>query len=171
MNFGYTARMIATRLRRWWFALTSLPARLRFRAGRASFVECVIARSESRLTSVLDAGGRPLGPKLLSSHALACRPPRAGAAGWKLYEERLSAPGPHRFAALGCAHCGHLFVVQVTAAAPDLAGPGGRALAAPADFVADWFRFSPSVFDGPSSLSCPRCEETSVPEVVHLHEP
>jgi hypothetical protein len=171
MIFGYTARMIEPRLRRWWFALTSLPARLRFRAGRASFVECVIARSESRLTAVQDAGGRPLGPKLLSRHTLACRPPRGGAEGWRLYAERLSAPGPHRFASLECSHCRHLFVVQIAAARPDLAGPDGRAMAAPADFRSEWFRFPPSAFEGPASLACPRCEETAAPEVVHLHEP
>jgi len=166
MNFGYTARM-----KRWWFLLTSLPARLRFRAGRASFVECVVARTESALTAVLDAAGKPLGPKLLARHTLSCRPPRAGAAGWTLYEERLFAPGPHRFAALECAHCGHLYVIQVTAARADLAAPDGRALAAAADFRSDWFRFPPSVFEGPKSLACPRCEETAAPDVVHLHEP
>lgn len=171
MIFGYTARMSPTRLKRWRFALASLPARLRFRAGRASFVECVIARTVSELTPVLDSGGRPLGPKLLARHTLSCRPPRAGAAGWTLYEERLSDPGPHRFAALECAHCGHLFVIQVTAARADLAAPDGRALAPDADFRSDWFRFAPSVFDGPASLDCPRCEVKSAPEVVHLHEP
>jgi hypothetical protein len=159
MIFGYTARM-----KRWWFVLTSLPARLRFRAGRASFVECVIARTDSRLTPVLDPGGRPLGPKLLARHTLSCRPPRAGAAGWMLYEERLFEPGPHRFAALECAHCGHLYVIQVTAARSELAAPA-------ADFRSEWFRFAPSAFDGPRSLSCPRCEEVAAPDVVHLHEP
>jgi hypothetical protein len=159
MIFGYTARM-----KRWWFLLTSLTARLRFRAGRASFVECVIARTDSLLTPVQDPSGRPLGPKLLARHTLSCRPPRAGAAGWTLYEERLFSPGPHRFAALECAHCGHWYVIQVTGVRPALGAPD-------ADFRSEWFRFAPSAFDGPTSLSCPRCEEVAVPGVVHLHEP
>lgn len=171
MFFGYTSRMTVSRLRRWWFALTSLPARLRFRAGRASFVECVIARTESELTPVLDPAGRPLGPKLLARHTLACRPPRAGDAGWRLYEERLVQPGPHRFAALECAHCGHWYVIQVQAMRPELTAPDGRALAPDADFRADWFRFPPSRFEGPSALECPRCEEHASPVVSHLHEP
>jgi hypothetical protein len=162
MIFSYTARM--TRLGRWWFILASLPARLRFRAGRASFVECVIARTESELTAVLDPAGRPLGPKLLARHTLSCRPPRAGAAGWTLYEERLREPGPHRFAALECAHCGYLYVIQIQAMRSALGAPD-------ADFRSEWFRFSPSTFEGPTSLFCPHCEETAAPEVVHLHEP
>lgn len=162
MNFGYTARM--TRLARWWFVLTSLPARLRFRAGRASFVECVIARTDSELTPVLDPAGRPLGPKLLARHLLSCRPPRAGAAGWNLYEERLREPGPHRFAALECAHCGHWYVIQIQAMRSALGAPD-------ADFRSEWFRFPPSNFEGPTSLACPRCEETAAPVVAHLHEP
>lgn len=166
MFFGYTPRM-----KRWWFLLTSLSARLRFRAGRASFVECVIARTESRLTAVLDSGGRPLGPKLLARHTLSCRPPRAGSAGWNLYEERLFEPGPHRFAALECSHCRHMYVIQVAAARADLASPDGTALAPSADFRSEWFRFAASAFEGPTSLACPRCEETAAPAVVHLHEP
>jgi hypothetical protein len=171
MIFGYTARMSARRLKRWWFALTSLAARLRFRAGRASFVESSISRTDSELTPVLDSAGRPLTPVLLAHHALACRPPRGGAAGWALYEERLLSPGPHRFASLECAHCGHMYVIQVSAARPALAAPDGRALAPAADFRSDWFRFQPSAFAGPAQLSCPRCEESAPPAVSHLHEP
>jgi hypothetical protein len=171
MIFGYTSRMDATRLRRWRFAVVSLPMRLRFRAGRASFVECSIARTDNELVPVLDSAGRPLGPQLLARHALTSRPPRAGAAGWKLYEERLSAPGPQRFVSLGCAHCGHVFVIQVAAARPDLAAPDGRALAPDAEFRSDWFRFRPSAFAGPAQLTCPRCEESAAPAVEHLHEP
>ncbi len=163
--------MIATRLRRWWFALTALPARLRFRAGRASFVECAIARTDSELTPVLDSAGRPLGPQLLAHHALSTLPPRSGAAGWALYEERLLAPGANRFVSLECAHCGHLFVIQVSAARPELAAPDARALAPAADFRSDWFLFQPSAFAGPARLSCPRCEESAPPAVAHLHEP
>lgn len=159
------------RLRRWWFALTSLPARLRFRAGRASFVECVIARTVSELVPVLDPAGRPLGPKLLARHTLSCRPPRAGRSGWDLYRERLSAPGRHRFTALECPSCGHYWVIQVTAAAAPLSTPDGRPLAPDADFRSDWFRFSPPDFDGPTALDCPRCETAAVPAVTHLHAP
>lgn len=163
--------MSASRLRRWWFALASLPERLRFRTGKASFVECAVARTVSELVPVLDPAGRPLGPKLLARHTLSCRPPRGGRPGWELYRERLIEPGPHRFAALECAHCGHLYVIQVTAMRPALAGPGGRALAPDADFRSDWFRFAPSAFEGPSELDCPRCETASAPAVAHLHEP
>ncbi|MDE2512370.1 MAG: hypothetical protein KGL74_14690 [Elusimicrobia bacterium] len=151
-------------MKRWWFALVSLSARLRFRAGRASFVECVIARTDSLLTTVQDPAGRPLGPKLLARRTLSCRPPRAGAAGWTLYEERLFRPGPHRFASLECAHCGHLYVIQIQV-------PGVALDAPDADFRSEWFRFAPSAFDGPTSLSCPRCEEVAAPAVVHLSEP
>jgi hypothetical protein len=162
----------ASRLRRWWFALESLSARLRFRAGRASFVECLIASTTSELVPVLDPAGRPLGPKLLARHRLSTRPPRGGAGGWDLYKERLLQPGPHRFAALECAHCGHLFVLQVEARAPELAAPDGKPLAPSADFRSDWFRFAPSAFDGPTALDCPRCEVNAAPAVVrHLHEP
>lgn len=163
--------MPASRFRRWWFALTSLPARLRFRAGKASFVECVVARTVSELVPVLDPGGRPLGPKLLARHTLSCRPPRAGGSGWDLYKERLAEPGAHRFVALECAHCGHRYVIQVTEARPELAAPDGRPLAPDADFRSDWFRFSPSAFEGPTALDCPRCETAAQPAVVHLHEP
>jgi hypothetical protein len=163
--------MPATRLQRWWFAVTSLAARLRFQAGRASFVECSIARTDSELTPILDAGGRALDPILLARHSLASRPPRAGAAGWALYEERLLAPGPHRFVSLECAHCRHLFVIQVSAERAALAAPDGRALAPAADFRSEWFRFQPSAFAGPAQLSCPRCEESAPPAVSHLHEP
>jgi hypothetical protein len=171
MNFGYTSRMPATRLRRLWFSVVSLAARLRFKAGRASFVECSIARTDSELTPVLDPGGRPLGPRLLARCTLATRPPRAGAAGWALYQERLLDPRLNRFASLECAHCGHLYVIEIQAARPQLAAPDGRALAPAADFRADWFRFCPSTFAGPSGLSCPRCEESAPPVVSHLHEP
>ena len=171
MNFGYTARMPATRMKRWWFALTSLAARLRFKAGRASFVECSIERTDSELTPVLDSGGRALEPRLLARHTLATRPPRAGSAGWALYAERLLDPAHSRFASLECAHCGHLYVIEVQAARPALAAPDGRALAPAADFRADWFRFTPSAFTGPADLACPRCEESAPPAVSHLHEP
>ncbi len=171
MNFGYTARMSAGPLKRGWFALTTLAARLRFRAGRASFVVCSIARTESELTPVLDSGGRPLQPKLLARHTLSCLPPRAGAAGWALYEERLFEPSLNRFVSLECAYCGHLFVLEIQAARPDLAAPDGRALAPAADFRSDWFLFPPSAFSGPSDLACPRCEENATPLVAHLHEP
>ncbi|MFI5348295.1 MAG: sensor histidine kinase [Elusimicrobiota bacterium] len=49
--------MSAGPLKRGWFALTTLAARIRFRAGRASFVECSIARTDSELTPVLVSGG------------------------------------------------------------------------------------------------------------------
>ncbi|MFI5361610.1 MAG: hypothetical protein ACHQ49_06550 [Elusimicrobiota bacterium] len=163
--------MSAGLLKRCWFALTTAPARLRFRAGRASFVECSIARTECELTPVLDRGGRPLRPKLLARHTLACRPPRAGAAGWNLYEERLFDPKSNRFASLECAYCGHLYVIEIQAARPDLAAPDGSPLAAAAAFRCDWFRFAPSAFAGPAELACPRCEETAPPVVAHLHEP
>jgi hypothetical protein len=171
MNFGYTSRMPATRLKRWWFALTSLAARVRFRAGRASFVECSIARTDSELTPILDAGGRALEPRLLARNTLSTRPPRGGAAGWALYEERLLEPRLNRFVSLGCTHCRHLYVIEIQAARPVLASPDGRALAPAADFRSDWFRFTPSAFAGPSDLACPRCEESAPPVVSHLHEP
>jgi len=138
----------------------SLPARLRFRAGRASFVECLVSRTSSELVPVLDPDGRPLGPRLLARHALTTHPPRSGAAGWQLYRERLEVPGPHRFARLECAHCGHQFVFQVQAA-----------LDPAIEFRASWFHFSPSAFAEPPELSCPRCECRTQPAGVHLHEP
>jgi hypothetical protein len=157
--------------KRGWFALTTLAARLRFRAGRASFVVCSIARTVAEMTPVLDSVGRPLTPQLLSRHTLSCLPPRAGAAGWALYAERLLEPRLNRFVSLECAYCGHLFVIEVQAARPELAAPDGRALAPAAAFRSDWFRFTPSAFDGPAGLACPRCEESAVPVVAHLHEP
>jgi hypothetical protein len=171
MIFGYTSPMSAGPLKRGWFALTSLAARLRFRAGRASFVVCSIARTESELTPVLDPVGRPLGPRLLARHTLSCLPPRAGAAGWALYEERLLDPRLSRFVSLECAYCGHLYVIEVEAARPGLAAPDGRALAPAAAFRSDWFRFPPSSFSGPTDLTCPRCEESAPPVVAYLHEP
>jgi hypothetical protein len=171
MIFGYTSPMSAGPLKRGWFALKTLTARLRFRAGRASFVVCSIARTESELTPVLDPGGRPLQPKLLARHTLSCLPPRAGAAGWTLYQERLFEPKLNRFASLECAYCAHLYVIEIQAARPDLAAPDGRALAPAAAFRSDWFRFTPSAFAGPAALACPRCEESAPPAVAHLHEP
>ena len=171
MNFGYTSRMSAGPLKRCWFALTTLADRLRFRAGRASFVVCSIARTESELSPVLDSNGRPLQPKLLARHTLSCLPPRAGAAGWALYEERLLDPKLDRFVSLECAYCGHLYVLEIQDARSDLAAPDGRALAPAAAFRSDWFRFAPSVFAGPADLACPRCEESAPPVVAHLHEP
>ena len=143
--------------------MRSLPARLRFRAGRASFVECLVSRTSNELVPVLDPDGRPLGPRLLARHTLTTHPPRSGVAGWLLYEERLSDPGPHRFARLECAHCRHQFVFQVQAAA-GLSTPSS-------EYRGSWFRFPPSAFAEPPELSCPRCECRTRPEVVHLHEP
>lgn len=151
--------------------MKSLPARLRFRAGRASFVECVVARISNELVPVLDCDGRPLGPRLMARHDLDARPPRSGAPGWQLYFERLSEPGPHRFVSLECAHCGHRFVIQVQAAVDPLAPPGGASPATPAEFRSSWFRFPPSAFAEPPELSCPRCESRTQPGLVHLHEP
>ena len=170
MIFGYTSRMSAG-LSRSWFFLRTLIARLRFRAGRASFVVCSIARTESELTPVFDRGGRPLQTKLLARHTLTCLPPRAGAAGWALYEERLFEPRLNRFVSLECAYCGHLYVIEIQAARPDLSAPDGRALAPTAAFHSDWFRFTPATFAGPSNLACPRCEESAPPIVAYLHEP
>ena len=171
MFLGYTARMNAGPLKRAWFGLTTLAARLRFRAGRASFVVCSIERTESELTPVVDSGGRPLQAKLLARHRLSCLPPRAGAAGWALYAERLLEPHLNRFVSLKCAFCDHLYVIEVQAARPDLAAPNGRALAPAASFRSDWFRFAPSTFDEPTHLTCPRCQEIAPPVVTHLHEP
>ena len=171
MNFGYTAPMRALSLTRWRLALTTLGARLRFRAGRASFVTCSIARTESELTPVLDSGGRPLETKLLSRHTLSCLPPRAGSAGWTLYQERLKNPKLNRFVSLECACCGHLYVIEVESARPAFSAPDGRALAPAAAFRSEWFRFAPSAFVGPADLACPRCEESGIPIVSHLHEP
>lgn len=151
--------------------MRSLPARLRFRAGRASFVECLVSRTSNELVPVLDADGRPLGPRLLARHALTAHPPRSGAAGWRLYRERLEDPGPHRFARLECAHCGHQFVFQVQAALDPLAASPGGPPTPSAEYRGGWFRFSPSAFAETPELSCPRCESRTQPAVVHLHEP
>lgn len=170
MNFGYTRRM-GSRLRRWLFLARHLRARLRFRAGRASFVECLIARTDSELTPIHDAAGRRLASRFLSRHALSCRPPRSGEPGWLLYKERVGSPGGGRFAALECAHCRHWYVIQVQTLEPALAAPDGSALAPSAEFRADWFRFPPSAFGGPARLNCPHCETTGEPRLEHLREP
>ena len=171
MNLGYTSRMLASRVKRWRFALTSLPARLRFKMGRASFVECSIARTDSEMTAILDSHGRPLDSRVLSRHTLAFRSPREGASGWALYAERLLEPARDRFASLQCAHCGYLYVIQIPHERPEFPGSIDRAAAPAVDFRADWFRFTPSTFDGPSDLACPHCEESAPPVVSHLHEP
>ena len=163
--------MRPTSWRRWLFLVRSLPARLRFRAGRASFVECLVSRTSNELVPVLDPAGRPLGPRLLARHDLTSHPPRSGAAGWRLYVERLADPGPHRFARLECAHCGHQFVFQIQAALDPLAPPGGGRPTPAAEYRGSWFHFAPSAFDQPPGLSCPRCECRTRPGLVHLHEP
>jgi hypothetical protein len=166
-NFGYTSRMTADRLRRALFVLRTLPARVSFRLGRASFVACAVAGAEAELTPVLDAGGRPLGPRLLARVRLVAEPPRSGREGWALYAAALSDPAPVRVARLECPYCRHRFVFGLSEApsAPD-APP-----AAPADFYGVWFRFPPSAFDGPAYLRCPRCETSGPPEVAHPREP
>jgi hypothetical protein len=143
-----------------WFALTSLVTRARFRAGRASFVEAVVAKTQNDLTPVVSADGRPLPPRLMAHHLLAPRPPRSGEAGWKLFESRLLGEAT-RVASLACTYCGHRFIVDVS---------GPRA-GEPAAFVSDWFRFTPSAYAGPNRLDCPRCEQSAAPEVAHVREP
>lgn len=147
-------------MRRWWFLLTSLVARARFLAGRASFVEAVVAKTSNDLTPVVSPDGQPLPPRLMAHHLLSPQPPRAGRGGWKLYQDRLLGPAS-RVAALTCTYCGHQYVVEVR---------GDRA-GAPAAFIAEWFRFTPSDYAGPHHLDCPRCEQSAVPEVAHLREP
>ncbi|MDX6769320.1 MAG: hypothetical protein SF051_07295 [Elusimicrobiota bacterium] len=153
-------KTVVSRGRRLWFALTNALARARFLAGRASFVEAVVAKTQNDLTPVVSADGRPLPPRLMAHHLLAPRPPRSGPSGWSLYEERLLGPA-RRVTRLTCAFCGHSYYVEVS-------GPREVESAA---FVSEWFRFTPSAFAGPNRLDCPRCEQSAVPEVAHLREP
>jgi hypothetical protein len=160
--FGYTWRVSATvsRRRRWWFAVTSVVARARFLSGRASFVETVVAKTSNDLTPVVSADGRALPPRLMAHHLLAPRPPRSGQPGWSLYKDRLLGAAT-RVARLACSYCGHWYVVDVD---------GARA-GDPAAFISEWFRFTPSAYAGPNRLDCPRCEQSTAPEAVHLREP
>ena len=149
MNFGYTSRMLKAPLHRLWFAMSSVPVRLRFRAGRTSFVECQISRSDRDLRQVRDRRGLSLGPKWLGRHILDCKPPLTNADGWRLYRDRLRPSGPCLVTELECSGCRHSFVIEVL-------DHESRLPATPAaDFQSDWFRFSPSRFDGPRSLRCP----------------
>lgn len=149
-----------SRGRRLWFWLTSLLARARFLAGRASFVEATVSRTSNDLTPVVSADGTPLPPRLMAHHLLSPRPPRSGHLGWDLYRRRLLGPAS-RVTRLSCTYCGHQYVV-------DVSGDRARETAA---FISEWFRFTPSAYAGPNRLDCPRCEQSAVPEVAHLREP
>lgn len=153
--------------RRVWFALRNGLMRVRFLTGKASFVEADIEMTTNNVAEVFDAPGRPAGQRLLAHYRLATRRPVVGEQGWRLYEERLCEPVGHRTVLLKCGYCGHHFVIQVLSKLDPLAADalGGRGPARPASYTADWFRFMHEDYQGRPSLSCPRCEQNSEPEV------
>lgn len=157
------------RWRRWLLSVVNLGVRARFAAGRASFVEADVEMTTNSVAEVYEEAGRPTGQRLLAHYRLSTKGPVGGKKGWSLLADRLLAPAAHRTVSLLCGYCGHLYVVQILSALdplrPDAAM--GRALARPASFSSDWFRFMHEDFEGKPSLSCPRCEQTVEPEVDH----
>lgn len=154
------------RAARLWFWLRTLPTRLRFASGRASFVEADVRMTTHSVADVSEAAGRPFAPRLLTHYHLRTASPRGGAAGWSLFLERV--PGSqHQTVALDCLYCGHRFVVQVLTAIDPLANEltGSKGPGAPASYASEWFRFLHQDYDGPAYLNCPRCEQPGAPRV------
>lgn len=163
----------SARLSRLWFIAKTLPMRLRFMFGKASFVEADVRMTTNSLADVADGFGRSAQPRLLAHYQLDTRPPRGGLTGWRLFERRATGSGPHRTVALACGWCGHRFVVQVLSAVDPLAGEltGGKSPGSPASYSSDWFRFVDERYEGPTELYCVHCEQKGAAEASFLSRP
>jgi hypothetical protein len=149
------------RLARLWFLARTLPLRARFMTGKASFVEADVHMTTNSVADVSEGSGRPGQPRLLAHYQLETRPPRAGATGWRLYDERVGGAPPHRTVLLACAYCGHRYAIQVLTSIDPLASEltGGKSPGSPASYSSDWFRFTDERYDGPTELYCFHCEQ------------
>ena len=172
--FRYTGGATAAgswlrRAARLWLRLKTLGTRLRFAAGRASFIEADVRMTTHSVADVTEGLGAARQPRLLTHYHLRTATPRGVAAGWKLFVERVLGAA-HRTVALDCRYCGHRFVVQVLSSIDPLANEltGGRGPGAPASYASDWFRFVHHDFEGPAYLNCPRCEQPGAPRVKVL---
>lgn len=158
--------MAEGRLHRFWIGVANLATRLRFLAGKASFVEADVEMTTNSVAEVYEGRGRPAGQRLLAHYRLATRPPLGGRPGWRAFLERWSGPAKHLTVSLRCAFCGHLYVVQVLSRLdPLVPESSGRPVARPASYSSDWFRFMHADFEGRPSLSCPKCEQAGEPEL------
>ncbi|MBI5241842.1 MAG: hypothetical protein HY926_15325 [Elusimicrobia bacterium] len=149
--------MLITRL---WFVVRTLAARGRFLTGKASYVKSHVDQTTSALAEVYDRQGRSLGSRLLAHHRLATEPPRTGTQGWELLAAHAgpSASG-QALVRLECGFCGHLFFIEIGKPGPAEAPPRG------ASYAASWFSFMGRDYEGEPALSCPHCEQSSVPGV------
>jgi hypothetical protein len=157
-----------SRLTRLWFALATLPLRLRFLFGRASFVEASVHMTTNSLAQSAETAGAPAQPRLLSHFDLDTGSPRTGLQGWRLFDD--AASQGRRSAVLACGYCSHRYLIHVAASVDPLASEltGGRAPGAPASYSSDWFRFMHAGYDGPCDLYCGRCEQQGPPEVSFI---
>jgi hypothetical protein len=163
--------MAPSRLRLFWLTLTSLPARVRFMTGKASFVEADVEMTTNSIAEVLDPPSQARGQRLLAHFRLSTRKPASGIQGWRLYEKRvLLEPAGHQTIRLECGYCGHHYFVQILTALDPLANEAtsGRPPGRPASYSSDWFRFMHADYEGEPSLYCLRCEQDGVPSVRHL---
>jgi hypothetical protein len=154
---------------RFWFGLRTLAWRGRFFTGKASFVAAQVRLVTNAVAEVYDRRGQPLGQRLLSHHRLQTQPPRTGSQGWALFARTYARPAGDVLVSLQCGYCGHIFMLTFTPAGPDSAV--GTADAQPASYASDWFTFMHSSYQGEPSLSCPHCEQRSIPHVSYLNRP
>ncbi len=154
-----------------WFSFRTLPVKVLFFLGKASFVESDVRMTTNNVADVFNGSGKPLGQKLLAHYQLKTHPPLAGSQGWAAFAGRMSRGGPHLSVSLECGFCGHRYFIQVLSTLDPLASQstGNRAIGHPASYSSDWFRFLHERYEGEPSLACLRCEENSVPRVTFLY--
>jgi hypothetical protein len=148
---------------RLWFVVRTLAARGRFLTGKASYVKARVHQTTSAVAEVYDRRGKPLGSRMLAQHRLETAPPRTGRQGWELFVARTGPASPGEagpaLVRLECGFCGHRFFIELSGAAAGSAPPQA------ASYAASWFSFMGRHYRGEPSLSCPHCEQSSVPGV------
>jgi hypothetical protein len=152
-----------------WFILKTLAVRGRFLTGKASFVRTHVRHTDSAMAEVYDRRGKSLGTRMLAHRKLETDPPRTGTQGWSLFAQLASpaAQRPALLVSLECGFCGHLFFFEIRRTET----PEGNPPPDPASYSAAWFSFMDRSYQGDPSLSCPHCEQSSVPDIRFLTGP
>jgi len=149
------------RLRRFVFELKDFFMLMRFRLGKASYIETSVVQTTHSMTEIFDSGGRPKGPRMLSHYDLSTQPPQTGSVGWQRYLDNVILGHSLRTAELACEFCGHLFIVLL---------PNETQTAQfPASFRSHWFRFMHKEYQSTAHLNCVHCEQSAVPRVRFLN--
>lgn len=144
-----------------------------FRRGKVSFGEGRIEGAIQEASPIEDISGAQVGTRLVAHARVSAGHPRDGSwltgeEGWSAFREHLRSPGYwDRFVLFGCAHCRHVFLLQLRGAEDPLPPPRtpGEARGTVVSYDSPWFGFPAKGCPGTSRLDCPHCSREGTPSV------